>query len=324
MWMEMNMAKKVWLSAAVLLLVVYAVGMVYESIMEAKDRALFPPLGQFVDVNGRRMHIYCTGAQTSGSPVVILESGAGENLYNFLDLQARISQFARVCSYDRSGIGWSETAPAARTAGQKADQLHQLLQSAGVQGPYLLVGHSFGGLVARIYSARHPQDITGLVLVDSTNAEDFITYSPLLARVLPVDIYAGGFLQTAGFLRLFQVKSDLLSESFNYLSPDQAPAARALALRASSLQTAAAEIFFLSDSARQAVAAGGLGDIPVVAFITSAEEDGSFPENYEEHFRQLSTQSEVQRVDGSHYVHMQYPELVIQAIQQILQNSAQP
>lgn len=317
------MAKKVLIWVVVALLSVYAAGVVYESVMEAKEREAFPAPGQLVDVNGHQMHIYCTGTFTPGNPVVILESGAGENLYNFLALQSRISEFARVCSYDRSGIGWSETASAVRTAGQKADELHQLLISAGVPGPYLLVGHSFGGLVARLYSARHAGDVAGLVLVDSTNAEDFITYSPLLAKVLPVDVYAGGFLQTAGFLRLFRVESEVLSESFAFLSPDLVPAARVLALRASSLRTAASEIFFMSESAREAVAAGDLGDIPVVAFITSAEEDGSFPENYEEHFRQLSTDSEVQRVDGSHYVHMEHAELVVEAVQQMLQNSGQ-
>ncbi len=314
------MAKKIMMSAVILVAIVYSAGVVYESIMEGKDRELFSPPGQLVDVNGHLMHIYCTGVDIPGNPVVILESGAGENLYNFLDLQSQISKFTRVCSYDRSGIGWSETDSAALTAGQKADELDQLLQSAGIEGPYLMVGHSYGGLIARIYSVRHPQDIVGLVLVDSTNAEDFVTYSPLLAKILPVDVYAGGFLQTAGFLRLFQVEPSLLSESFSYLSPDLVPAARALALRASSLRTAAAEIFFLSDSAREAITEGVLGNVPVVAFITSAEEDGSFPQDYEEHFRQLSSDCEVQRVDSSHYVHMEHPELVIQAIQGILQD----
>jgi pimeloyl-ACP methyl ester carboxylesterase len=320
---EVDAAKKVIISVIVLLLIVYSAGVVYESIMEEKDRESFSPPGQLVNVNEHLMHIYCTGVDNPGKPVVILESGAGENLYNYLDLQPRISEFSRVCSYDRSGIGWSDTASGASTAGQKADELVELLQAADIEGPYLMVGHSYGGLVARIYSARHPQDIVGLVLVDSTNAEDFVTYSPLLAKVFPVDVYAGGFLQTAGFLRLFQVEPGLLSESFTYLSPDLVPAAQALALRASSLRTAATEIFFMSDSAREAITEGDLGNIPVVAFITSAEEDGSFPKNYEEHFRQLSTQSEVHHVDGSHYVHMEYPALVIQAIQGMLKNSAE-
>lgn len=314
------MAKKIVVSVIVFILIIFTVGSVYESIMEGKDRKSFEPPGQLVDVNGHPIHIYCSGVETPGNPVVILESGAGENLYNMLKIQSQIAEFAQVCSYDRSGIGWSETASAARTAGQKADELELLLQNAGVEGPYLLVGHSFGGLVARIFSARHPQDIVGLVLVDSTNAEDFASYSPLLAKLLPIDVYAGGFLQTAGILRLFEVESGLLSESFSYLSPDLVPAARALALRARSLRTAAAEIFFLSDSAHEAIKAGDLGIIPVIAFITSAEEDGSFPENYEEHFRQLSTHSEVHKVDGNHYVHMEYPDLVIQAIKQILES----
>lgn len=316
------MVKKIILSVIVFLLFIYTTGVVYESVMESKDSKSFSPPGQLVDVNGHTMHIYCSGVDSPGNPVVILESGAGEYLYNFMGLQSKISRFARVCSYDRSGLGWSEAASSTHTAGQKADELDQLLQSAGVEGPYLLVGHSFGGLVARIYSVRHPQNIIGLVLVDSTNAEDFIAYSPLLAKILPVDVYAGGFLQTAGFLRLFQIEPDVLSESFIYLSPDLAPAARALALRARSLRTGAVEIFFLSDSAREAITAGDLGKIPVIAFITSAEEDGTFPENYEEHFRQLSTHSDVHRVDGSHYVHMEHPELVIQAIRELLKTSA--
>lgn len=315
------MVKKLVLLVIVLLAIIYGAGAVYESVMESRDREGFSPPGQLVDVDGHQMHIYCTGEDSPGKPVVILESGAGENLYNFLDLQSRISQFTRVCSYDRSGLGWSETNPTAKTAGQKADELDQLLNSAGVDGPYLLVGHSFGGLVARIYSVRHSQDVVGLVLVDSTNAEDFVTYSPFLAKVMPVDIYAGGFLETAGFLRLFQVESGVLSESFGFLPPELAPAARALALRGSALRTGAAEIFYLSDSAYEAISAGTLGNLPVVVFITSAEEDGSFPKNYEANFRQLSTKSEVHRVDGSHYVHMEHPDLVIEAIQQILKAS---
>lgn len=126
------MVKKVIISVIVLLLIVYSAGVVYESIMEEKDRKSFTTQGELLDVDGHLMHIYCTGVDNPGKPVVILESGAGENLYNFLDLQSRISEFSRVCSYDRTGIGWSERASAVLTAGQKVDELGQLLQASGI------------------------------------------------------------------------------------------------------------------------------------------------------------------------------------------------
>lgn len=314
-----KMLKRFAGATLVLLIVVYLIGMLYESQAEARDRTRFAPLGKLVDVDGRQAHLYCTGENQSGSPTVILEAGGGDHLYTWYTLQREISRFTRVCSYDRAGIGWSEAAAGRRTAGQIADELSVLLQTALEPGPYVMVGHSYGGLIARIFAARHPQDVAGLVLIDSTNAEDIVTYAPLLLKIVPSDVGLASLIQKAGGLRLFGVAPSLLSESFAFLPADVIPAAQALSLRAGSFWVAYREMMLMPESAREAVQAGTLGDMPVIVFATSAEEDDSFPENYLEHFRALSTHSQVSAVDCGHYVHLERPELVLDAIRALVE-----
>lgn len=304
-----------------LLVIAYLTGMIYEALAERSDQAAFAPLGRLVDVNGRQAHIFCSGENQAGSPTVILEAGGGDNLYTWYALQAEISALTRVCSYDRAGLGWSEPASAQRTAGQIADELAELLQAAGEPGPYLLAGHSFGGLVARIFAARHPQEVAGLLLIDSTNAEDILTYSPVLLGLVPMEVYAGSLLQKAGLLRLTGLDSQVLSEAFLYLPAEVHPPARALYLTAGSLWITAVEMSGMVASAREAVAAGPLGDIPLIAYVTPAEEDGSLPDQYLERFQALSTRSQVEKIDCGHYVHLERPELVLAAIKRLLENT---
>ena len=120
-------------------------------------------LGKLIDVGARRVHIYCTG---EGSPTVVVASGGFS--FDWALVQPEIAQVTRICTYDPAGTAWSDPLPAQTTpyCAARVDELHQLLRNAGLPGPYVLVGYSIGGLVARLYAARYPNDISGVVFVD--------------------------------------------------------------------------------------------------------------------------------------------------------------
>src|SRR5215208_3224317 len=121
--------------------------------------------GQLIDVDGHRLHLSCTGA---GAPTVVLEPGAGEMSSNLGWITPAVARDTRVCVYDRAGRGWSEPASTAQDGAQIATNLHTLLQRGHVPGPYVLAGHSFGGLYVLTFAARYPDEVAGMVLVDST------------------------------------------------------------------------------------------------------------------------------------------------------------
>jgi pimeloyl-ACP methyl ester carboxylesterase len=119
-----------------------------------------------VSVSGHNMHLYCTG-KAGGGPTVVMDSGLGGGVLDWQTVQQKVAKFARVCSYDRSGIGWSESGPSPRTSPQIVKELHALLENAGVGGPYVLVGHSFGGANMQLYASEYSDEVAGMVLVDS-------------------------------------------------------------------------------------------------------------------------------------------------------------
>ncbi|MFL6226100.1 MAG: alpha/beta fold hydrolase [Actinomycetes bacterium] len=121
--------------------------------------------GQLIDVGGHRLHLSCTG---SGTPTVVLEPGRGELSSNLGWIAPAVARDSRVCVYDRAGRGWSEPASTAQDGAQIATDLHTLLQRGHVPGPYVLAGHSFGGLYVLTFAARYPDEVAGMVLVDST------------------------------------------------------------------------------------------------------------------------------------------------------------
>jgi pimeloyl-ACP methyl ester carboxylesterase len=133
------------------------------------------PPGRLFDVGGFRLHLNCAG---SGGPTVVLDAALGGSSVSWALVQPEIARFTRVCSYDRAGFGWSDAGPLPRTAGRIAGELRTLLERAGEAPPYLLVGHSFGGLVARVFASRYPADVAGMVLVDTAHAEDWVTPAP--------------------------------------------------------------------------------------------------------------------------------------------------
>ena len=128
-----------------------------------------PPPGRLVDVGGWRLHLNCLGKGSASQPTVILEAGAGDFSVDWSLLQPAVARFARVCSYDRAGSGWSDLGPRPRTMHQIIYELHTLLEKAGERPPYLLVGHSYGGLLVRLYQFTYPTEVVGMVLVEAAD-----------------------------------------------------------------------------------------------------------------------------------------------------------
>lgn len=149
--------------------IVVALVFAVSSPLLAQDSVAPPPLGRLVDIGGRRLHIHCTG---TGSPAVITESGSSSFSIEWALVQEQVSAFTRVCSYDRAGFAWSDRGPAENTVEETMDDLHRLLRAAGLAPPFVLVGHSIGGMYVRAYQRRYPEEVAGLVPVDATPEED--------------------------------------------------------------------------------------------------------------------------------------------------------
>jgi pimeloyl-ACP methyl ester carboxylesterase len=143
-----------------------AVGGGYQTVREAADANAYPMPGQRIDVGGHRLHLQCTG---SGSPTVVLQPGAGDYSSGMVWIAPAVASQTRVCVYDRAGRGWSEPTESPQDATQLAIELHTLLERADVPAPYVMAGHSFGGLYVLTYAERYPDEVAGMVLVDSTD-----------------------------------------------------------------------------------------------------------------------------------------------------------
>lgn len=148
----------------ILLIVLIIAGVAFQAVASELDKRNFTPRGQLYNVNGHQMHLYCAG---EGSPTVILEAGGYAESLWWYQVQNQLAEHTQVCSYDRAGMGWSEPGPAPRDAGSIVEELHWLLNEAEIEPPYVLAGHSFGGILNRFYATRYPDEVLGITLVDS-------------------------------------------------------------------------------------------------------------------------------------------------------------
>src|SRR5918995_1725811 len=157
------------LGLIVVLLALAVLGAIYQATATKLAERAYPPPGEMVDVGGYSLHINCVG---QGSPTVILDAGSGGFSAQWVRVQREVSDTTRVCAYDRAGMGWSEMGPEPRDARRITGELHTLLGKAGIEGPYVLVGHSFGGMYMQTYATRYPEEVAGVALVDSSTDPD--------------------------------------------------------------------------------------------------------------------------------------------------------
>ena len=311
----------VGLIALIVLLV--AGGATYEAIMAAGDDTRYPAPGQRVDVGGYRLHVHCVG---EGNPTVVLDAGLGGFSLDWSLVQPELAATTRVCAYDRAGYGWSDPSPHARTPSQIADELHTLLVNAGIQGPYVLVGHSAAGKDVRLFASRYPQAVVGMVLVDARHESVDTNRSP--------EALAGEHTQQRRFQRTISAAARIgLVRAFwaaawpqvfpatQNLSTETRAEIGVLQARSGQVKTVLKEDALLTHDNAQLSSATSLGDVPlmVLAAGQNVEHDPLWLPAQQQ-LAGLSSNAKLIVVEGSsHYIHWDQPMLVAGAIRQVVE-----
>ena len=286
----------VWMIAALLTLAV--MGAVYQAIATEIDQRTYPPPGELVDVSGHSLHLNCVG---EGSPTVILEAANGGMSAMWAPVQQEVAQTTRVCAYDRAGLGWSEPGSKPRDAKQVTSELHTLLANASIEGPYVLVGHSYGGLYVQMYADQYYEDVAGVVLVDSSHPEQF-TREPegrtmyertrQLSAVLPL------------FTRLGVIRLSNYFPAHPDLPSQQRAQVEAFNSSTQHLVTTTEEFSATPESTAQVRATESLGGKPL-AVISAGEQSSGWLEMQDE-LAALSSDSIHSVVDGATHESLLY------------------
>ena len=184
-----------------------AVGSGCQVVAAQRDRRRFPPPGRMVDVGGFRLHMDVRG-DDRGAPTVVLEAGLGSFSPNWHWAHTELAKTLRVVAYDRAGLGWSDPSPAPRDAESMATELHAALHRADIGGPYVLAGHSFGGLVVRAFADRYPTETAGLVLVDASHPDQWARWPVRHAdRMLEISQRVTAAAARVGLLRVVDLSA---------------------------------------------------------------------------------------------------------------------
>jgi pimeloyl-ACP methyl ester carboxylesterase len=292
---------------AAVLLGLSLLGALYESTAERADVRANPPPGQMVDVGGHRLHINCVGM---GSPTVVIEAGLGDWSAAWSSwVQPDVAKTTRVCTYDRAGYGQSESGPLPRTATQFAHELHTALEGAHIPGPYVLVGHSLGGLSVRVFAHDYPADVAGVVLIDSMNPGDTgATPSPM---TLPSGI---GWLLTLpariGALRLLSGPLHLKDP----VAPEVAQSYDAFSVTPQFLQTWLDEGMGVPESLAQASAVTSFGALPLIVLSRGLDQDPEWTARQIDLLRLSSTSEHLTAATSGHNIERDQPEAAVGAI----------
>lgn len=319
-----------------LLIIMLGIALLAGAKAKSNLKAKYPPPGTLVDVGGYHLHILCEG---TGSPTVVMESGLGDPSLIWALVQPELAKTTRVCVYDRGGLGWSDLSPRPRTAENIVNELHTLLTQAEIAGPYVLVGHSIGGVYMRLYAQAYPDDVAGMVLVDSSHEEQnsrmpevFAEFSRHSTQQTLQQLKAYKPFAAIGVFALVPSKVPVDNELPQAARQAyQATAAKDTHL----LETVIAENKAIDASFAQMKAAQitTLGNIPLIVLSRG---QSALPPNtdlspaviqqvdlgwqqMQIELASLSPKGERRVAEQSgHYIHLQQPELVITAIKQVV------
>ena len=329
--------KRIAGALAALLLVFAGIIAIAGAKAKADLAAKYPPPGQLVDVGGYKLHIACQG---TGSPTVVMDAGLGDFSLIWALVQPEASRITQVCVYDRAGYGWSDRSATPRTAQNIVNELHTLLTRSGVQGPYVLVGHSLGGMHVRLFAYQHPDQVAGLVLVDASHEEqDMRMPTALVNNIRQLQSGADGQMQVLRALAAIGVLAQS-PDRFPDIHPQLSVATRetykaVLASDSRFFATYPEELAGAEESMAQLRAARitSLGTLPVMV-IRHGKAEAATPEIPEVIVRQgeqvwqilqgeLAAQSTHGRLivaeRSGHYIQLDQPELVVDAIRQVVE-----
>jgi pimeloyl-ACP methyl ester carboxylesterase len=246
-----------------------SVGAGYETVREHLDEGAYPMAGQLVDVGGHRLHLQCTG---SGSPTVVLQPGGGDMSSVMGWIAPAVAAHTRVCVYDSAGRGWSDPSEATQDGSQMMTDLHTLLHRGGVPGPYVLAGHSFGGLYVRIFAAQYPDEVAGMVLIDSTGSHLPASTSPQSWG--PDEILARASVLASTSARLGLGR--LFGLGYGSLPPQSDNEVRAKLATSASLRSTIDEFLQASASEHEAASLTDFGDKPLVVLTAGDGNDAAW------------------------------------------------
>ena len=299
-----------WVGAAVFVAIIATTGL--QAVLSHLSLRNNPPPGSLVELNGRKVHVLCAG---EGSPTVILEAGLPGGSLTWMSVFSEIAELTRVCAYDRPGYGWSQPTTSPRTAETIVQELRVLLQSTDTQPPYILVGHSFGGLLMQLYATRFPNEFTGMVLVDSSHPDQ--AHRTLDLQEIDTISFAMKTLGPIGIVRLLFPVPAGNPESRDVSVREQE---RELLMTSRTLRTATREMSGLRESLRQVTdSTVDLGSKPLVVLSEGRRRAESW-QALQEDLSRMSTNSEWQVVDGAgHFVQHDQPDVVVDAVRRVIE-----
>lgn len=318
-----------------------AAALLYQTIGAFLDRRRLPPPGRLVDAGGHRLHVRTCG---SGSPAIVLEAGIAASSVSWALVEPELARSLSVISYDRAGLAWSERPGTPRTPQRLIQELRTVLAATGAEPPFVLVGHSFGGLLVRLYAAAHPEDVAGLVLIDPALVSEWQPpLSPARAAMLARGVRfsrRGAWLARFGVVRFGlslaalglhalpkaiarasssgrgQSLVERLVGEIRKLPLETRPAMRAHWSRPGSFLSMAEHLELLPAMCSAARNCGSLGDLPL-AVISGAHLSREQRSEHEALARLSTRGRHLSAPSGAHWVHLDHPELVIGTVLEV-------
>ena len=310
---------RIFLVALILFLGLIIYLLVRESIARRRYRSEYPPPGQMVNLETHRIHLYCVG---SGKPTVVFEADLDQyGSLSWVPVQETIGEITRACSYDRAGILWSEPGPRPRDGETIARELGAVLDAAGEEGPYVLVGHAFGGAYIRIFAGQNPDDVCGMVLLESSHPEMLTRFEEVgVVPEIPDKNIRPLILLLSHLGSPGRYKGNVYNLPPEIYDPVQA-------FLPESSMTWFDEKVESPSTLAQAGQYEYLGDLPLIVLATSGPSAslGDLGQKLDDLWIELqqellllSENSEFRSYEIGHYPQLQSPELVIEAIQDVL------